>query len=800
MKINLSLKITGILLIFTSVLFISLSIFNFSNLKNTLTESFTERAKATIHSLESGIPDKEYFNDTNKLSLIIQKNIWLDPDIEGITFYIPQGNEMVVYVSSNQNRVSQKPEIENQDSFNKDIFISKIIKSGDTEILESVDAVHISGEIVGTVQIDFDLGSINKKIKEAFFEAFLIYVVMIFLFLLLIYFFLNIIILKPILKINKGLKALAQNDFTYKVDVNSRDEIGSLAKAFGEMVTVVSGTKAEIESQVKKQTKSISEKSEELDNQKSAILNILEDVEKDKNKIELLAQDLEKFKLAVENASDQIVITDIEGIVVYGNNAVEKITGFKPEEALGKKAGALWKTPMSHEYYENMWKTIKEKKEVFRGEIQNKRKNGELYYANISVSPVTNHENKIIFFVAIEHDITKEKEIERKIVEEKEKVEKMVIDRTKELREEQARLLASINSLSFGFIIADMNHHVLIKNKAITELFGLSDTDDISIDRISDILGKDVDVRIEVEKCVKDKKICEIKEIIFGTKFLRGIIAPIITKESEENIGYVFLLEDITEARAIDKAKTEFVSLASHQLRTPLSAINWYTEMLLSGDAGELNGEQKEFLGEVITSSKRMSSLVGTLLNVSRIELGTFAINPEEKDLCELIDNEVRDLKVQIETKKIDLELAFNLKPAVIPVDVKLISIVIQNFLTNAIKYNADGGKVTITVDRDEKGGGVLLSVVDTGFGIPKENQKKIFTKMYRADNAMVLDAEGNGLGLYMVKSILETSGCEVTFESPPAGQDHGTAFHVRIPKEGMKQVEGNKRIGDAIS
>lgn len=386
------------------------------------------------------------------------------------------------------------------------------------------------------------------------------------------------------------------------------------------------------------------------------------------------------------------------------------------------------------------------------------------------------------------------------IQNEKNKVEEIVIERTKELSSEKARLLASINSLSFGFIIADINHKVILKNDAIIKLFGLKETDELSIDHISKFLGSHLDIKRQIELCMKDKKLCEIKEIPFDSKFFFGTIAPILTPENNQIIGYVFLLEDITEARAIDKTKTEFVSLASHQLRTPLSTINWYTELLLSGDAGKLNPEQTEFLEDIITSSKRMSSLVGTLLNVSRIELGTFAINPEKTDLCEIVKDEVEDLKVQFEDKKIEFEMLLNLNPAIVFVDPKLMSIVVQNLLTNAIKYNPSGGKVTLSVDKKESTEEVVLTVTDTGYGIPKENQDKIFTKMYRADNAVAIDAEGNGIGLYMVKSILETSGCTISFESPIKGKDNGSAFYVNIPKEGMKHVWAKKRLGDVIS
>ncbi|HLC87462.1 MAG TPA: PAS domain S-box protein [Patescibacteria group bacterium] len=170
---------------------------------------------------------------------------------------------------------------------------------------------------------------------------------------------------------------------------------------------------AELETKVKERTGQLNEHVKELENVRSAMTNLLEDLEVEKKKSDELVKDLEKFKLALDNASDMVVITDPEGTVIYGNRTVEKITGYKPEEAVGKKSGVLWKSPMPPEFYRNMWDVIKNRKQVFTGEIRNKRKSGELYTAEISISPVLSREGEVEFFVGIERDITHEKEIDK---------------------------------------------------------------------------------------------------------------------------------------------------------------------------------------------------------------------------------------------------------------------------------------------------------------------------------------------------------------------------------------------------
>ncbi len=395
-------------------------------------------------------------------------------------------------------------------------------------------------------------------------------------------------------------------------------------------------------------------KIKESEDQSRAMLNILEDVELEKTKAENLADDLQKFKLAVDNASDQIVITDPEGIVLYGNKAVESITGYKPGEALGKKAGTLWKVPMPNDYYKNLWDVIKEKKETFISEIQNKRKNGDLYTAIISISSVLNKEGEIIYFVAIERDITKEKEV--------------------------------------------------------------------------------------------------------------------------------------------DKAKTEFVSLASHQLRTPLSAINWYTEMLLSGDAGDLNEEQRNYLNEVYDGNKRMVDLVNDLLNVSRLDMGTFKIEPKPISVLDLLDSVLSEMKSLIIKKELVVNKSASKNIKEFNADEKLLRMIYQNLISNALKYTPTKGEIDIKLENKKSGTKVdskiltedilLLTVSDSGMGIPKNQQDKIFSKLFRADNAKESETEGTGLGLYVIKSILEKTGGDIWFKSK---EGKGTTFYVAMPEDGMK-------------
>lgn len=157
----------------------------------------------------------------------------------------------------------------------------------------------------------------------------------------------------------------------------------------------------------------LEESKQALEENRLAMVNLVEDFSEEKQLSEIQAQELQKFQLAVSAASDQIVITDVDGTALYANPITEKITGFSREEILGKKAGKLWGGLMKPEFYAQMWHTIKDEQKTFVGEIKNKRKNGEIYQALIKISPVLNKKNEVLFFVAIERDITKEKELEK---------------------------------------------------------------------------------------------------------------------------------------------------------------------------------------------------------------------------------------------------------------------------------------------------------------------------------------------------------------------------------------------------
>lgn len=239
------------------------------------------------------------------------------------------------------------------------------------------------------------------------------------------------------------------------------------------------------------------------------------------------------------------------------------------------------------------------------------------------------------------------------------------------------------------------------------------------------------------------------------------------------------------ELRAVDATKDEFISMASHQLRTPLTSVKGYISMVLEGDAGKVTPMQKRLLEEAFTSSERMVHLIGAFLNVSRLQSGKFMLETHETNLAEVIRQEVDGMRQIARSHGVSLTYR---QPKVFPtliVDEGKLRQVVMNFIDNAIFYSPDSTPVTVSARVED--GMVVVRVVDEGIGVPKAAQAKLFSKFFRADNARLQRPDGTGIGLYLAKRIVDEHGGSIIFESH---RGKGSTFGFRLPIKQLEQVD----------
>jgi len=236
--------------------------------------------------------------------------------------------------------------------------------------------------------------------------------------------------------------------------------------------------------------------------------------------------------------------------------------------------------------------------------------------------------------------------------------------------------------------------------------------------------------------------------------------------------------------RQLDQMKTEFISVASHQMRTPLSAIKWVIRMVLDEDLGKLNREQREMLLKGYQSNERMIGLINDLLNVSRIEEGRFQYRFIRMQLEEVVDAVIQEMTVDINKRHINFKYKKPVEPlSKVAIDPQKIHLVVQNLLDNALKYTPANGRITVTLRGINKE--VVFSIEDNGVGIPADQQERIFTKFFRADNVIRMQTEGSGLGLFIIKNIIEKHKGRSWFESI---EGKGTTFYFALPVDVVRE------------
>jgi PAS domain S-box-containing protein len=393
----------------------------------------------------------------------------------------------------------------------------------------------------------------------------------------------------------------------------------------------------------------------------------------------------------------------------------------------------------------------------------------------ISSFPRFNEAGEFMGVIHIAKDITEKK----KLVQELEARNVDLQRINQELGTFSEKLQTVMRSARVPIATLDVERKVLSVNPAFEELTGW---------RMEEISGKQYDILLSLAVSRTHAFAGELEPVFIGKAVVadRGgkrvdvsyTEAPL--KDYQGNIiGSVSTMEDITRELEVDRMKSEFISTVSHELRTPLTSIKGYVDLILEGDAGEVNETQKEFLQIVAQSTNRLGDLVNDLLDVERIESGRIQLRREPVDIGVIIYEVIHTFSKEIEKKGISLYTAV---PKTLPMvlgDRERIEQVLANLVSNAIKYNIPSGWIKVAAGLEDNF--VKVDVVDSGLGISEEDQRRLFQKFFRAGSAKTSEEGGTGLGLSIVKSIVEATGGKVRVKSKLR---EGSTFTILLPAE----------------
>jgi signal transduction histidine kinase/FixJ family two-component response regulator len=363
-------------------------------------------------------------------------------------------------------------------------------------------------------------------------------------------------------------------------------------------------------------------------------------------------------------------------------------------------------------------------------------------------------------------------------------------EREKSLRDiatEKSKIKTIINCMGDGVLVCDRDSCIVLSNPAASRMLKAPETCLLGNTLSQCNLPQDLSHTIEESLHTKDMSYTSVSQELGvgepGDIFLRAHTAP-VRNDIGEIMGSVTVLQDISHLKELDKMKSEFIAMVTHELRAPIAAVEQQLTVILNRMAGEVTEKQEQLLSRAKQRTRGLLDLIKDLLDLSKIEAGKMVQYKEPLSLQEVIQRVVDLMRTEAENKKIDLQFSAPSKISLIHADRNSMEGIFTNLISNAIKYTPEGGKVWVHLG--EEGGFVKANVSDTGIGIKKEDLPRIFDKFYRVKTTETRQIVGTGLGLSIVKSIVYAHLGSITVESEEGG---GTTFTVSFPKESNPTV-----------
>ncbi len=495
------------------------------------------------------------------------------------------------------------------------------------------------------------------------------------------------------------------------------------------------------------------------------------------------AENMMRLGQAVQHAEDAIFSSTADGTIISWNEGAAKIYGYTEKEMVGRHSLVLYPDNNKKEF-DFLQSKIMKGKTVKRYETVRVRKDGKSIYISLTKTPVKDSKGKIIAVAAVARDITHRKKMEA------------------ELRQSRDQLQIIFKNVADGITVQDTNGKVIYINDAAAKLIGFDSPEEviqivekkgveafrkISLARFdmrneqgAPLSFTDMPAYIALNSGVSAEKILQYRDKKTNKSFWSIVKSSPILDENKKVQYAVNVVSDITEHKELERRKDEFLSIASHELKTPLTSIKGFAYLLKKTLQNSKNDKALTYVSRINQYTDKITNLIGDLLDVSKIQAGKLIFHNEEFEFDLMLREVVGDIKASYDTHDVKLLGKTDIRYVG---DRNRLEQVISNLLSNAIKYSPNAQNVELRATK--KNGSLIVSVRDYGVGIPKSKADKVFERFYRVDETSA-QFSGLGIGLYISREIIKRHGGRIWAESELG---KGSTFYFSLPlKDKQKQ------------
>ncbi|PTR00106.1 PAS domain S-box-containing protein [Mucilaginibacter yixingensis] len=501
----------------------------------------------------------------------------------------------------------------------------------------------------------------------------------------------------------------------------------------------------------------------------------------------ILNEDIGLLKKALDASVSGIIITDNrqpDNPIIYCNQAFERITGYQRPEIIGHNCRFLQKDDRNQQPRQQLREAI-DQGETCVVEIRNYKKNGTLFWNELYVSPIKNNEGKVDYFIGVQNDITRRKQAEEDLRTNQSRLEQRIEERTQSLRQSEEYLASIVQTVRESLLVLSPDLKVLSVNDHFIRTFKVS-REETEGKTLYELGNGQWDIR-ELKNLLEQILPTNNPVIDFEVshdfphigKKLMLLNAHRIELEGQYKDRILIAIEDITERRAIEQRKDDFLSIASHELKTPLTTIKGYIQIINRLMPNTADEKLLSAVGKTALYVERLNNLIGELLDVSRIQSGKIELHKDPFDFDEMAAEAVDSIRQATKSHEIVVSGGTGCR---VNGDESHIAQVVTNLLSNAIKYSPDHDRVEVhlSVVSDY----LKFSVKDFGLGIARDEQERIFDRFYRVGEIQQ-HFPGMGIGLYICAEIIRNHNGTLWVDSE---LNKGSTFSFTLP---LDQTEG---------